>query len=335
MERVRIGIVGCGAFGESHLLALRAIPGVEVAAVYDTVREKAESAARRFDVRMVCTGLNELCNMELLDAIDVVTTENSHLEPVLASLRARKPVFLEKPMALDLVHCQQMIDAAAATDQILMVGQILRFETKYALLKQEIDGGRLGRPISMYARRNYLKSALAVYSRVHVAMEDSIHDIDLMLWYTGQRVMRVRGYGRKATGRANDDVFWGVLEFENGTIGVVQAIWLLPDAAGITLDHAFQFFGDKGAGNINFTPGGLELWCDEGFEIPDISYEPRLRGAALGALRDELAYFCECVRESRRPEIITAVEAKNAVRVALALVESAKTDHEVEIHDWN
>jgi UDP-N-acetylglucosamine 3-dehydrogenase len=254
---------------------------------------------------------------------------------VLRALDARKPVFLEKPMALDLSHCQQMIDAAEAAGQILMVGQILRFETKYALLKQEIDSGRLGRVVSMYARRNYLKSALAVYSRVHVAMEDSIHDIDLMLWYTGQRVTRVRGYGRKATGGANDDVFWGVLEFEKGAIGIVQAIWLLPDAAGITLDHAFQFFGDKGAGNINFVPGGLEFWREEGFEIPDISYEPRLRGAALGALREELAYFCECVRGRRHPEIIKAVDAKNAVRVALALLESAKTDHEVEIHDWN
>src|SRR5262245_51734296 len=134
MERLRIGIVGCGAFGESHLLALRAIPEAEVTAVCDTAREKAEAAARRFGVRTVCSGLDELCNMATVDAVDVVTTEDSHLAPVLGALRVRKPVFVEKPMAMDLIHCRQMMEAADAADQILMVGQILRFETKYAML---------------------------------------------------------------------------------------------------------------------------------------------------------------------------------------------------------
>src|SRR5262249_30583174 len=153
------------------------------------------------------------------------------------------------------------------------------------------------------ARRNYLKSALQLYSRVHPAIEDSIHDIDLMLWYVGQRVTRVRGYGRKATGGPHHDVFWGVLEFEGGTIGIISTIWLLPTAAGITLDHAFQCVGDKGVGNVNFVPGELTFWREDGFEIPDISYEPRFREAVHGALRDELAYFCQCVRDRRRPEI--------------------------------
>lgn len=156
-----------------------------------------------------------------------------------------------------------------------------------------------------------------------------------MLWYIGQPVVRVRGYGRKATGGPQHDAFWGVLEFEDGALGVVQTIWLLPTAAGIALDHAFQVFGDKGAGNINFVPGALTFWREDGFEIPDISYEPRIRGAAHGALRDELIYFCECVRTRCKPAIIRPVEAKNAVRVALALVDSANADREIELRDWN
>lgn len=335
MDRLQIGVVGCGAFGTSHLQAFRAIPEAQVTAVYDISRAKAEAAAQQFDVRAVCTSLDELCGIETLDGVDVVASEDNHLEPVLKALRARKPVFVEKPMALDVRHCEQMIEAANATHQILMVGHILRFEAKYALLKQEIDSGRLGKVVSMYARRNYLKSALEHYTRVPPAIEDSIHDIDLMLWYIGQRVTRVRGYGRNVTGGPHHDVFWGVLEFEGGAIGVVETIWLLPTAAGITLDHALQVFGDRGVGNVNFVPGGLAFWREDGFEIPDISYEPRLRGAARGALRDELAYFCQCVRDRRQPEITTPLEAKNAVRLALALVESANTNRDVEISDWN
>ena len=87
-------------------------------------------------------------------------------------------------------------------------------------------------------------TARGLFSSVTTAptqrMENSIHDIDLMLWYTGERVRRVRGYERRATGRKHPDTFWGILEFEGGALGVVETIWLLPANAGIALDDALQ-----------------------------------------------------------------------------------------------
>jgi predicted dehydrogenase len=156
-----------------------------------------------------------------------------------------------------------------------------------------------------------------------------------MLWYTGDRVARVRGYDRRATGRKHADTFWGVLEFAGGAIGVVETIWLLPKGAGIMLDDAFQLIGDQGVGNVSFFPGGLTFWREAGFEVPDTSYDPRARGAALGALRDELEHFCQCVRTRRRPDVIQPREAKNAVRVAMALMESARLERDIEIEGWN
>ena len=58
-------------------------------------------------------------------------------------------------------------------------------------------------------------------------------------------------------------------------------------------------------------------------------------GAAVGALRDELMYFCECVRNGRQPEVITPREARNAVRVVRALVESGICERDIEINDWD
>jgi UDP-N-acetylglucosamine 3-dehydrogenase len=203
------------------------------------------------------------------------------------------------------------------------------------MLRDEVARGELGRVVSMHARRNRLKTLLPRYGRTHPAIENSIHDIDLMLWYTGARVERVRGYGRKAVAERHHDTFWGVLEFDNGAIGVVETIWLLPKAAGIILDDSFQLVGDKGIGNVRLEPGGLTFWRDNGAETPDFSYDPRVGGAAKGALRDELAYFCDCVLDSRAPEVITAVEAKRAVRVALALIESAAAGRDVTIGEWD
>ena len=334
MDKVRIGLIGAGLFGESHLQAFRAVRAAEIAAVFDTDAARAKDMAHEFGIPRVCTSLDEICGLPDVHAIDVVTPEETHLEPVLKAFACGKHVFIEKPLATDLDDCARMIDESRKTGLFLMVGQILRFETKYAMLRDEVARGGLGRVVSMHARRNRLKTLLPRYGRTHPAIENSIHDIDLMLWYTGARVERVRGYGRKAVAEKHDDTFWGVLEFDNGAIGVVETIWLLPRAAGMILDDSFQLVGDKGIGNVRLEPGGLTFWRDTGAETPDFSYDPRVAGAAKGALRDELAYFCDCVLDKRAPEVITAVEARRAVRVALALIESAAAGRDVTIKDW-
>jgi predicted dehydrogenase len=327
MDTIRIGLVGCGSYGINHLEAFASIPGVKIAAAFDVDRTRAESAAGRFGIQRVCGSLEEICGMDELQAIDVVSTETAHYEPVLTAVAKGKHVFVEKPLATNLDECARMIDAARAAERVLMVGLMLRFETKYSLIKRELDSGRLGAVVSMHARRNRPKSLLPIYGRTHPALENSIHDVDLMLWYTGQAVVRVRGYGRKATGGKHDDTFWGVLEFADGAIGVIETIWLLPEAGGVQVDDAFQLIGTRGVANLELFPGPLCFWRENGSEVPDVSY--------TSVLRDELVYFCECVRTGRQPEIITAMEAMRAVRVALALIESARIGRDVEIEEWN
>ena len=331
MDRVRIGLIGCGAFGESHLQTFRALERAQVAAVYDIDGPRARHVAQEYGIPRVCESLEEICSLPELDAVDVVTSEVEHREPVTRALAAGRHVFVEKPIATTLADCAAIVDAAAQAGRILMVGQILRFETKYAMLKDEVAAGNLGSIVSMHARRNRPKNLLARYNRTHPALENAIHDIDLMLWYMGQPVRRVRGYQRYATGRKNPDTFWGILEFEGGAIGVVETIWLLPPAAGIMLDDAFQMIGTQAVANIQLLPGAYNILRETGYHVPDFSYDPRVAHTARGALREELNYFCECVANGRQCTAITPAEAVRAIQVVLALIESAETGKDVEI----
>ena len=334
MGRVRIGLVGCGLFGESHLQAFRAIPEAEIAAVFDVDRERAERLAAEFGVAKVCGSLEELCALPELQAVDVVTPEHLHREPVETALGRGKHVFVEKPLATDLEDCRRMIAAAEAAGRFLMVGHLLRFETRYALLRERIASGSLGDIVLMNARRNRPASLLDLYGRNHPALENCVHDIDLMLWYTQQPVIRVRGRGRRVTGRQFPDTFLGVLEFEGGAVGVVETVWLLPDAGGIALDDAFRVIGSKGVGEMSLVPPPLSFWDQAGFHTPDVYYDPRVFGSARGALRDELADFCRRVATGEPPELNTGVEAARVVQVVLALIESAETDREIIINRW-
>src|SRR5579884_3033445 len=130
MKKVNIGLIGCGLFGESHLQAYRAVNSANIAAVYDIDHKRAVEMAREFGIPKVCDSAEELCALPDLQAVDVVTPEPLHFAPVTSALSNRKHVFVEKPFALDLEQCERMMDKARSADRILMVGHLLRFETK-------------------------------------------------------------------------------------------------------------------------------------------------------------------------------------------------------------
>jgi predicted dehydrogenase len=125
------------------------------------------------------------------------------------------------------------------------------------------------------------------------------------------------------------------MEFESGALAEVQTSWLLPDAAGVSLDDYLQVIGEKGTGVVALQPSPVSLWTEQGHGTPDTGYETRLNGAAQGALFNEMAYFYRCIGMGRQPDVITPSEATNAVRVALAMLESARRGHDVAIGEWS
>lgn len=75
MEHIRIGMIGCGLFGESHLHAYAAVPGAQVTALYDPATDRAASLAEAFHIPHVCSSVKELCRLNVVDAVDVVSPE--------------------------------------------------------------------------------------------------------------------------------------------------------------------------------------------------------------------------------------------------------------------
>jgi predicted dehydrogenase len=330
IPKLRVGLVGCGAFGESHLMTMAGIPFLQVTAVTDVVMERASKMAKRYKVPHVAPDFRELCSQPDVDAVSVVTTEDQHLEPVLSALENGKHVFVEKPMATRLADAEKMLAAARASGLILMPGHILRFETKYATVKEQIDSGRLGRVLSIYTRRNRPKWQGKIYKRTPIVLETAIHDIDTMLWYTGKKVKSVRAYEICAEGAKDADIIWATLRFEDKAIGVLETNWILPDKTP-HLDDFLQVITTSGFANLDMMNSGLFIGHEDGTELPDVCYEPRLRGSVYGALREELSYFGLCALEGRKPDLLGAEDGVEALRVGLAVVESARTDREVEV----
>jgi len=328
--KLRVGLIGCGAFGESHLATFAGIPYVEVTAVADASEERAHKLATRYGVPRVVKDFRELCALREVDAVSVVTTEDQHLEPVLAALGQGKHVLVEKPLATRMEDAEKMLEAARANKRILMPGHLLRFETRYAAVKEQLDSGRLGRVMYIYARRNRPKWQGTNYKRTPLPLETAIHDLDVILWYCGNKVKSVRAYDLALEPGAAADLTCAALRFEGGAVAFIQTAWLVPDKSP-ALDDFLQVVTSRGIANIDIANSGLSILGEDGIELPDVVYEPRLRGAVFGALREQLAYFALCALDGNQPTVVTAEDGLEAVRVALAVVESARADREIDL----
>lgn len=333
MKELRAGLVGCGLFGESHLSAMQAVPGVRVAAVFDTDSDRATALATQYRVPVVAASLPEL--LDVVDVVHVATSEDRHRDPVIAALHARKHVLLEKPFATTLDDCNVMTEAAQSSGCVLMVGHLLRFDPRYMVLRDEVAAGHVGKIVYMQARRGRMRGGFSRYERTHPALCNCVHDIDIMLSLERSPVVRVKGFEKKIHATKNPDWVMGILEFASGAVAQVQTNWLLPDAAGIPLDDSLQVTGENGSALLAMQPAGLSIWSMDGYSAPDSGYETRMYGAAHGGLLNELLYFYRCLDTNSPPTAVTLGEATNAIRTALAIIESARTGREVELREWS
>lgn len=326
MRKVNYGVIGLGWFGEKHCEALSALPGAELFALCTRRTERLQELARRFGVRHAYTDFHELLANPEVEAVSVVTMWDQHTAPTLAALRAGKHVFLEKPMASTLEDCDAIVEATRAAESFLMVGHICRFNPRYAAAKGAIAEGRIGKIISLYGRRNIpARVTDEILNKIGPIIGDGVHDTDLMLWYTGARVVSAYAQTVDVRGRKYPDLGWTMYRFESGAIGVLENVWCLPDATAFQIDERMEVVGTEGSLHIQETHPNFSICEKDGWHSPDTTYWPLLHGVRTGALREELAYFITCIQEGRRPTIITPPESRAAVAACLAAEQSATT----------
>lgn len=329
MRKTKVGVIGVGAWGVNHVEAYCALPHAEVIAVADSSPRLAEEVARTYNIPHWFDNYEELCALRELDAVSVVTPESEHVKPIEAAAKAGKHILVEKPIARSVSDVERMIAAARRADVILMPGHLLRFDIRYALIKEKLENHELGNVVTIQARRNRTKDNFQKYSRAHPIFSVAVHDIDLMLWYTGSKVERVRGYQRKIQQGPTPDVVWGVIEFASGALGMIETTWLTPNQVGIFSSDMLHLITDKGIASLDLVPGGLSFWFETGFNVPDTVGVPRIRGKVQGSLAAELSYFVSCVAMNEKPRVVTAEDAMEGIQIASALVASAERGHDV------
>lgn len=231
--RLGVAVVGLGV-GEQHARAYRASAICELRTLFDLDRSKSERLAAEMPGAAVAGSFEEVLADPAIDVVSIASYDDAHVEQVVAALRARKHVFVEKPLCRSTAELQTIEDAwTSARDRGLGVNLVLRGAPLYRWLREAIADGELG---EIYAfDGDYL------YGRIHKITEGwrkdvvdysviqggGVHLVDLMLWLTGQRPVSVTASGNRIATLNSafryDDFVAATYRFESGMIGRITA----------------------------------------------------------------------------------------------------------------
>jgi predicted dehydrogenase len=149
-QRIRVGVIGCGAISGRYLQTSRSFPILEIAACADLDRRAAEKRAAEFDVPRVLD-VEELLSDRSIDIVLNLTVPKAHAPVSLAALEAGKHVYVEKPLAVTREDGQAIL--SAARKRKLLVGcapdTFMGFGLQTA--RKAIDDGLIGRPVAFTA----------------------------------------------------------------------------------------------------------------------------------------------------------------------------------------
>jgi len=182
MDTLRIGVVGTGAIGREHIRRLSVkVGGCTVTAVSEIDEEVGRAVARQYGARYFKDGV-ELINSPDVDAVVVTAWDPAHAKFVLASIKAGKFVFCEKPMATEISECKEIIEAEQAFGKrIVQIGFMRRYDPGYVELKKTIGSGAIGEPLMVHACHRNMTHAPSMSSDMSIK-NSGIHEIDIMRW---------------------------------------------------------------------------------------------------------------------------------------------------------
>ena len=141
-----IGFLGAGYIADWHAAALRTVPGTNLAAVCDRDEGRARAFAARYNITRVYGSLGALLSDGQIDAIHVLLPPDLHAQAAGQIIDAGLDVMVEKPMAVTVDECENLIERARSNGVKLGVGHNFLFAPIYDQLKEDLAAGRLGLP---------------------------------------------------------------------------------------------------------------------------------------------------------------------------------------------
>lgn len=265
-ERIRVGIVGCGAIAQSqHIPGYLRSENVEIAALCDVDEALLQSVGEQHGVPHLTTDYRALVAREELNAVDVCTVPNVHFPIAMAAIEAGKHVFCEKPLALTYANARQLHEAAEAAELKTGMGFVHRVTPAARLAHRIISEGDLGEIYSVMAifsagGADFAQQPMRWRNQKAVAGSGALFDlgshmIDMVRWWLGREITSLCAQTRIfveqrrwPTGESaavdSDDASTVLANFEGGAMATFINSFA---ATGRGFDQRVEVYGSNGA----------------------------------------------------------------------------------------
>jgi predicted dehydrogenase len=210
---VKIGVFGAGHLGKIHIRLLKDLKShFHLVGFYDSNEQTAQLVSNELGVNYYQSP-QELIN--LVDCIDVVTPTISHFEIASEAMKARRHVFIEKPLAETMEEAKKLVALCHEADVKVQVGHVERFNPAFQAALPYFD-------TPMFIETHRLAQFNPRGTDVPVVLDLMIHDLDVILSVVKSRVKKVSASGVSVVSDSHD-ITNARLEFENGCVANLTA----------------------------------------------------------------------------------------------------------------
>jgi myo-inositol 2-dehydrogenase/D-chiro-inositol 1-dehydrogenase len=325
-----VALFGAGRIGKIHAGNLVRQPGVRLRYVIDVNDAAAQALATQHGARAVdaATALND----GDVRAIVIASSTDTHADLILRGAQARKAIFCEKPVDLDLARARSCADAVKRAGVVCMVGFQRRFDPTFSAVRERIDAGEIGTPEMLIVTSRDPGAPPLDYIKVSggIFKDMLIHDFDIFRWILGDEARTLYATGSCLTDPAIEtagdiDATAVTIRTRTGRLAQINTI----RRATYGYDQRFEVIGSKGmlqAANHRPTEVIASTGSHIGTDLPEHFFLERYRVAYAR----EMAHFFDAVA-SGKPVRTTIEDGVKALELSDAATRSWREQRIVEV----
>jgi predicted dehydrogenase len=291
---IRVGVIGVGYLGQHHARIYSEIEDIELTAVADIDKKKADAFAEKYG----CEAYYDYRDiLNKVDALSIVTPTTTHFDIAIGCLNAGKDILIEKPITVTIEEADELIRDSQKKNCIIQVGHLERYNPAILAVFDMVKE-------PMFIESERLSPFLGRGTDVDVTLDLMIHDVDIILGLIPLPVKEIRAVGAKVL-TDKIDVAKAWLEFENGCTALATVSRLSPEKL-----RRLKVFQKDSYINIDYQSSEIKRYfrTKEGISFDIIKPEKK------EPLKEELKDFIHCVKGRRRPKV-SAIEGRNALKV--------------------
>lgn len=248
MTPLRVAMLGTGFIAEFRSQAYARTPGAEVVAILGRDPARTRALADRLGIPHAATSYDELFRGPELDVVDICLPNHLHLEAAERCAAERKHLICEKPLGRTAAEARAMLAAAESAGVIHCYGENWRYAPDFVEIEARIRAGVIGKPLWLRGREGHFGPHTPWFYDKQLAgggalLDMGCHVIGTFLQLVGKRTREVFCTAETLHHDTDcEDNALGIMRFEDGTVGQVEASWTVRGGMAVTL----EVWGDEG-----------------------------------------------------------------------------------------